>query len=45
MANMHPATSYSGVITDQLMVKCLNLIFHFNLGAFQHDIAGSFPAK
>lgn len=45
MANVLCATSCSGVITDQLMVKCLNLIFYFNLAVFQHDIAGSSPAK
>lgn len=44
MANMLSATSCSGVITDQLMVKCLDLIFYFNLAVFQHDIPGSFPA-
>lgn len=45
MANTHSATSCSGVITDHLLVKCLNLIFHFNLRVFQHDIAGSLPSK
>lgn len=45
MANTPSATSCSGVITDHLLVKCLNLIFHFNLRVFQHDIAGSLPTK
>lgn len=36
---MPPATPCFDVIINRFMVKCLNLIFHFNLSAFQHDVA------
>lgn len=39
IARMPPATPCFDVIINHFMVKCLNLIFHFNLSAFQHDVA------
>lgn len=45
IARMPPATPCFDVTINRLVVKCLNLIFHFNLSAFQHDVAVFFSSE